>query len=139
MTKATFQCVVSSEFDVLWKVLMDEIEHPENYNPGIKAVEIIERFNNGVLRCVSVPDADVRERVEFKYDQGLIVSTMVGHPQLEGVIKRTISKADDGLVLESQVEWQSVDQKVDQMLRRNVENFVMNGFGQVKVVAEAGN
>ena len=136
MAKAAYQCQVHSDFNRLWDVLLDEIEHPDKYNPGIKGVKIIERFNNGVLRCISVPDAEVRERITFRYEEGEITSTLVGHPQLEGCIRKLVKNTDLGTTLESFIEWQSTDDNVDQMLRRNVENFIMNGLGQVKIVAE---
>ena len=44
---------------------MDEVENPHLYNRNIKGVEVLERFHDGILRVVSVPDAKVREKFVF--------------------------------------------------------------------------
>lgn len=140
MAKAKYRCEVNAPFDVLWKTLIDEVEQPHAYNPGIKGVRIIERFHDGVLRSVAVPDADVRERVTFDYEKKAISSTIIGHPQLMGNIVKKISPAADGWkdhwVLECELEWASTDVGVDQMIRRNIESFAMSGLDQVKAKAE---
>lgn len=140
MAKAKYRCEVNAPFDVLWKTLIDEVEQPHTYNPRIKGVRIIERFHDGVLRSVAVPDADVRERVTFAYDKKVISSTIIGHPQLVGNIIKKISPAADGWkdhwVLECELEWASTDAGVDQMIRRNIESFAMSGLDQVRIKAE---
>lgn len=136
MAHARFSAVVESTFDELWNTLLDEIENPHTYNPGIKGASVIERFHDGVLRKVAVPDADVRERVTFDYDKGEITSEIIGHPQLVGVIKKTIDRNGKKLTLTSELEWKSTDDRVAHMIRRNVESFIMSGLDQVKLKAE---
>ncbi len=126
MSEKSFRCEVYASFDQLWKTLMDELEHPE-------------RFNNGVLRVVSVPDADVRESITYTDENGTISSQLVGHPVLVGVIEKKISPLPGRagvFILESHIEWESISEKVDQMIRRNVERFVTQSLGAVKTAAE---
>lgn len=139
MSEKNFRCEVYASFDQLWKSLMDEMEHPERFNRGILASRILERFNKGVLRVVTVPDADVRERITFDDEAGTITSQLVGHPVLVGVIEKKISPAQgrSGVyILESHIEWESISEKVDQMIRRNVERFVTQSLQAVKAAAE---
>ena len=139
MTHASFRCTVNAPFEVLWETLMDEVENPHLYNPNIKGVEVLERFHDGILRVVSVPDADVREKVTFDYRKGEIESSLVGHPSLVGTIMkavRPVPNQSDCHMLESELEWQSIDTRVDTMVRRNIERFVMNGLNEVKNRAE---
>ena len=139
MAHATFHCTVTAPFDILWETLMDEVENPHQYNPNIKGVEVIERFHDGILRVVSVPDADVREKVVFNYKKGEIQSNLVGHPSLVGTIIKVVKPVagrDNAFTLESELEWQSTDTRVDTMVRRKVERFVMNGLNEVKLKAE---
>lgn len=140
MAHASFQCKVDAPFEVLWKILLDEVEHPNHFNPGIHGAQVLERFPDGILRVVAVPDADVRERVEFHYDKGEIKSTFVGHPQLVATILKTVrpvgANAKGPLALTCELEWQSTHEGVDRMIRRNMEAFVMSGLDQVRVRAE---
>lgn len=140
MSEKSFRCEVYASFDQLWNTLMDELEHPERFNEGILGSRILERFNNGVLRVVSVPDADVRERINYDDEAGTITSQLVGHPVLVGVIEKKISPLSGRpgvFILESHIEWESISEKVDQMIRRNVERFVTQSLQAVKTAAEA--
>lgn len=131
---------IVADYDSIWKALMDETENPHNYSHTIKDVEVLERFHNGVLRSVSVPDAEVREKVTYDYNKGIITSQLVGHPLLVGTIKKEImNKAtkQGPHQIECTVEWQSLDDDVNAMIRRNVESFVMERFDLVKKQAES--
>ncbi len=138
MSDANFTCSINAPFEKLWKTLIDEVEHPNNYNNKILGVKILERFNDGVLRSVQVPDADVREKIVFDFEQRTIRSSLVGHPSLVGIITRTIIPiGDDIWELKSNVTWESVDDRVDGMIRRNIESFITQGLKKVKERAEA--
>ena len=140
MAHASFHCTVKAPFDIIWETLMDEVENPHSYNPNIKGIEVLERFHDGILRVVSVPDADVREKVIFNYKKGEISSNLVGHPSLVGTIIKVLRPSgaeEHQFDLSSELEWQALDSKVDSMVRRNVERFVMNGLNEVKNRAES--
>ena len=140
MATIDFQCEVKTSYDHLWKSLIAEIEHPEQFNQGIMQSKILERFNNGVLRTITVPDADVREKITYQYEQGVVSSHLVGHADLVGVIEKRIRQHPDkpGIcLLSSHIEWESKSERVDSMIRRNVERFVTQTLEAVKRRAEA--
>lgn len=137
MASVDFQCEVKANFDHLWKSLIQELEHPEEFNKGIMQSRIIERFNNGVLRTIAVPDADVREKIVYEYEKGVVTSTLVGHPELVGTIEKRIKKVSDQVcTLSSHIEWESKSPRVDSMIQRNVEKFVTQTLESVKKRAE---
>lgn len=137
MATVDFQCEVKADYDHLWKSLIAELEHPEQFNKGIMQSRILERFNNGVLRSISVPDADVREKIVFEYEKGLVSSQLVGHADLVGVIQKRIQRSAEGYcTLSSHIEWESKSERVDSMIRRNVESFVTQTLESVKKRAE---
>lgn len=140
MAQASYQCTIQSPYETLWQALMDEVDNPHHYSDTIQKVEITERFHNGVLRVLSVPDADVRERVIYDYSKGTVVSNLVGHPSLVGTITIKVVDATPEskppLTLECQVEWESIDQGVGSMIRRNIESFFNERLDYVKKEAE---
>lgn len=140
MSNLSFKCEVKAPLEQLWNTLMDEVEHPDSYNSGILGVDILERFHDGVLRSVKVPDADVREKVLFDFKNLTVESKLVGHPSLVGVIKKVITpiEGNEGtFILESQIAWETTDDRVDGMIRRNMESFITMGLEQVKKRAES--
>ncbi len=139
LSERHYRSEVAASFEHAWKALMDEMEHPEHFNRGILKSKILERFNSGILRVVSVPDADVREKITFDFETGTIESHLVGHPVLVGVITKKLSAIPSDpkrLILESHIEWESNNQAVDSMIRRNVERFVTQSMQAVKSTAE---
>lgn len=137
MATVDFQCEVKSDYDHLWKSLIAELEHPEQFNKGILKSTIIERFNNGVLRKIAVPDADIREKIEYEYEKGIVRSSLVGHADLVGVIEKKIVRGENGVhKLSSRIEWESKSERVDSMIRRNVEKFMSQTLESVKARAE---
>tara|TARA_B100001094_G_C17960857_1_gene685338 strand:+ start:389 stop:751 length:363 start_codon:yes stop_codon:yes gene_type:complete len=116
---------------------MSEIEKPENFSKSILRSEVLERFNDGLLRVVSVPDADVRERITWTFDEKKVVSTLVGHPQLSGQIIKTVEAgAEDTWIMSTTLNWQSIDEGVDQMVKRKVEGFVQECHDHIKAASE---
>ena len=134
MTTERYECPIQSSMDTLWSVLMDEVEHPEEYSDTIMDVEVLERFHDGILRRLSVPDARVREKVIFDYDRRRIDSSLVGHPSLVGHISKQILPGGKPgeLILRSTLEWKSTDESVDRMIRRNIGDFVRDEQEKVR-------
>jgi hypothetical protein len=130
-----FTKTVNATFENVWKILMDDVEHPAEFSKTILKSKIIERFHNGVLRVVSVPDADVRQRITFDYEHRKIRSELVGHPSLVGTITEELSGTDN-VMIECEVEWASIDKGVGEMVRRNVEFFISERIDNVKKRAE---
>ena len=134
MSTEHYDCRIQSSMDTLWSVLMDEVEHPQDYSNTILDVEVLERFHDGILRCISVPDAKVREKVIFDYDARRIDSSLVGHPSLVCHISKQVLPGDVAgeHILRSTLEWKSTDESVHQMIRRNIADFVKDEQEKVK-------
>ena len=69
-----------------------------------------------------------------------VKSNLVGHPSLVGVIQKTVRPADEAGAsweLESCIEWDSIDDRVDGMIRRNLETFITQSLEKVKKQAES--
>ena len=134
MTTECYECPIQCSMETLWSVLMDEVEHPEQYSNTIMDVEILERFHDGILRCLSVPDAKVREKVIFDYNRRRIDSSLVGHPSLVGHISKQILPGGKPgeLILRCTLEWKSTSATVDRMIRRNIGDFIRDEQEKVR-------
>jgi hypothetical protein len=139
MSQGFFSCTINAPFDKIWEILLDEVENPQRYSQKILDAKILERFHDGVLRLVSVRDADVRERVEYNYQRKEITSTLVGHPNLNGTTTRKITSAvadEPPFTVDCSIDWQSNDSEVANMIRRNVESFATTSLTKIKELAE---
>lgn len=116
---------------------MDEVDDPQEFNSTIKTASVLERFHSGVLRVIEIPDATIRERIEFDFDEGEIVSRLIDHPEVSGVIRKRLQVGDsDKIALHCSIEWDSTSGKINDMIHRNVETFVLDTVNSVKTRAE---
>lgn len=138
MATFDFSCEISSPKENVWIILLDEIEKPQKYNNTIKSAKILERFNNGILRTIEIPDAVIRERIEFDYEKGEIISKLIDHPEVSGIITKKISNLPSNrLNLSCQIQWHSISGKINAMITRNVEAFVSSSLLNIKEKVES--
>lgn len=138
MASYQFCCEIAASKETLWQTLMAEVDNPEQFNGTILTASILERFHSGVLRVINIPDATIRERVEFNFDDGEIVSRLIDHPEVSGIIKKRLQvDSAEQTTLHCAIEWDSTSGKINDMIHRNVETFVLDTINTVKARAEA--
>lgn len=137
MASYEFVSEIAASKKNLWRTLMDEVDNPQDFNGTILKATILERFHSGVLRVIHIPDATIRERVEFDFDDGEIISRLIDHPEVSGVIKKRLQEdGTDKTTLHCSIAWDSTSGKIDDMIHRNVETFVLDTVNNVKARAE---
>lgn len=137
MASYQFCCEIAASKDKLWQTLMDEVDNPQDFNNTILSATILERFHSGVLRVIQIPDATIRERVEFDFEDGEIVSRLIDHPEVSGVIKKQLKvEAPHKIALHCAIQWDSTSGKINDMIQRNVETFVLDTVNTVKKRAQ---
>ncbi|REE99656.1 SRPBCC family protein [Thermomonospora umbrina] len=72
--------------DQVWEGLVHKAENPGPYVPAVTACRVLERYDDGFLREITVRDADrVRERVTFE-DHERVVFRPVDDPCIEQIV-----------------------------------------------------
>ena len=96
MPRATFTSIIDAPFDRLWALLVDKVDHPERYVPGVIESEILERTDAGVLRRMQTAELTIVERITVDERARRVVFTLVDHPSFEGAVVNEVSP--DGAV-----------------------------------------
>ena len=63
MPKASYSVQVKAPVEVVWRLLVDKIEHPGTYVPGVTAVKILDRQPGFVVRQMTAGGVNVVERI----------------------------------------------------------------------------
>jgi len=84
--ETAFTTPVHAREETVWKVLMDKVERPEKYVPGIDGCRIVERTPDGLVRAVSAGGATFHEKVTFDPDTAEITFTLLDHPLYTGCV-----------------------------------------------------
>lgn len=114
MAKASFSSPVNAPIEVLWDLLVDKIENPQRYVPGVSDVKILEKDGKSVLRQMTTPEITVKERITYDEDSREVVFTLVEHPQFSGEVLNKIivppdNKPSDPVILEFILDWQPLN------------------------------
>lgn len=93
MLVRTLQVVVHCEHDTLWNMLMDRLQHPESYAPGVTDARLTEEGPDLFLSEMTLHGETVKERVLVRPHEGELRHELLEHPQFTGVIVRKILKS----------------------------------------------
>ncbi len=139
MSEASYRLEINAPIETIWQIMLEEFDRPDRFSNTIKTSKVIERFPDGLLREISVPDASLREKITYNFSRKEVVSNIVGHPHIVGTITKRLvpdPSCADKWYLESDLEWEATDVGVENMLRRNVKEFVMERLQMVRTESE---
>ena len=53
MRKISYSLEVHAALDTVWNLLIEKVEQPQTYMPGVIQSRILQHYGNGVLRCTT--------------------------------------------------------------------------------------
>ncbi|HBG06944.1 MAG: hypothetical protein A2075_19665 [Geobacteraceae bacterium GWC2_58_44] len=86
MLVRTLQVLVHAEHDTLWNLLLDRVQHPERYIPGVAETRILEKSDDVVVREMKLHDDVIKERITIKPYDSELHHELLEHPRFTGVI-----------------------------------------------------
>lgn len=94
MRETTFSTPVYARLETVWKILLDKMEHPEHFIPGVEETKILDRFEGGLIREIRTNGMTIRERVMIDESGGEIRYEIMEHPLFTGfIVNRVIPTA----------------------------------------------
>ena len=90
MIVKTLQVLVHAEHDTLWNMLMDRLENPARYMPGVSEARILEKSATVVVREMKLHGAMVKERILVNPHDSELRHELLEHPQFTGFIATKI-------------------------------------------------
>ncbi|HEY5512190.1 MAG TPA: AtaL-like protein [Geomonas sp.] len=86
MLVKTLQVLVHAEHDTLWNMLLDRLQNPERYLPGVKEARVLEKTDNVMVREMRQHGELVKERITIRPFESEIRHELLEHPQFTGTI-----------------------------------------------------
>lgn len=88
---------VNASLELTWKNLLDKIENPQNFVPGVSDVIISEKNTDFVLRQMTVTNDKgstiLKEKITFEPYK--VRFLLLDHPKLEGYVDNDIKAISD--------------------------------------------
>ncbi len=141
MRQVTYSAEVHAPREILWRLLLDKVENPAGYIPGVIEARILERYDNGVLRQIRTQGMTVKERVSINEAIGEVRYLLLEHPLFSGqVINRVVAASVQNpaapVVLTITVDWGPKDEKAEKIIQEDLPAQIQREVLSLKEKAE---
>lgn len=142
MRKVSYSCEVHAALDTVWKLLLEKVEQPQSYLPGVVQSRILQHYGNGVLREIKCEGMLIKEKVVIDRAHGEIHYFLLEHPLFTGrVVNRVVPSAVQSPVapqlLTIEVDWTPKDEEAERLLQSGIPEQIQNEVLSLKQMAEA--
>ena len=141
MRHISYSTEVHAALETLWMLLIEKIEKPQNYIPGVTEAKILERFEDGLVREVRTQGMVIKERVTIDKPQGEVRYLLLEHPILAGqVINRVVPTSVQSpvapVVLTIMADWAPKDVSAEKTIQENLPAQIQQEVLSLKERAE---
>lgn len=141
MRKISFSCEVHAALDTVWTLLVDKVEQPHSYLPGVSHARVLQQYGNGLLREIKTEGLVIKEKVVLDKPHGEVQYFLIDHPLFSGrVINRVVPSSVQSpvapLVLTIEVDWMPKDDEAERMIRRDLPEQIQREVMSLKETAE---
>ena len=142
MRKISYSCEVHAALDTVWKLLVEKVEQPQTYLPGVVHSRILQHYGNGVLREVKCDGMLIKEKVVIDKAHGEIHYFLLEHPLFSGrVVNRVMPSSVQSPVapqlLTIEVDWIPKDEQAERLIQSAIPDQIQSEVLVVKQMAEA--
>ena len=142
MRKISYSCEVHAALDTVWKLLVEKVEQPQTYMPGVIQSRILQHYGNGVLREIKGEGLLIKEKVVIDKSHGEVHYFLLEHPLFGGrVINRVVPSSVQSpvapQVLTIEVDWVPKDEHAEQLIMMAIPDQIQSEVLDLKQRAEA--
>jgi uncharacterized protein (DUF302 family) len=142
MRKISYSCEVHAALDTVWKLLVEKVEQPQSYLPGVVQSRILQHYGNGVLREIKSEGMLIKEKVVIDKTHGEIHYFLLEHPLFTGrVVNRVVPSSVQSPVapqlLTIEVDWVPKDEEAERMIQTVIPEQIQSEVLTLKQRAEA--
>lgn len=142
MRKISHSCEVHAAFDTVWKLLIEKMEQPHTYLPGVLQSRTLQHYGNGLLREIKGEGIVIKEKVTLDKNHGEVQYFLLEHPLFTGrVVNRVVPSSVQSpvapLVLTIEVDWVPKDDEAERMIRSDLPDQIQREVITLKERAES--
>jgi hypothetical protein len=133
MLVKTLVVLVHAEHDTLWNLLLDRLQNPQRFIPGVTESRIVEKLENVTVREMKLHGDLVRERVTVLPYDSEIRHELLEHPQFTGTIVTRVVRT----ARQSPVAPQNLEYDIGLTPKSRLVNGVVHGEADIVADIEA--
>ncbi len=141
MRQISFDAKVRARRETVWQLLIDKVENPAGYIPGVVEAKILERYDNGVLREVRTQGMVMKEQVAIDEARGEVRYLLLEHPLFSGqvtnrVVPTSVQNPAAPVVLSITLDWAPKDERAEKIIRTELPAQIQREVLSLKERAE---
>ena len=126
---------VNSTFETLWTLLLDKIQHPDRTIKEVTHVEILEKYDDGILRQMQALGMIIKERITIDVQNKIIRFDLIENSMFTGYFLNKIEGYDGKLSLIYEQNWVPITPQARE-LETKFPQILINGVQEMKELAE---
>ena len=126
---------VNSTFETLWILLLDKVHHPDKTIKEIIHVDILEKYDDGVLRQMQALGMIIKERITIDEQNKIIRFDLIENSMFTGYFLNKVEGYDGKLTLIYEQSWIPITPQ-SRELETKFPQILINGVQEMKELAE---
>jgi len=126
---------VNSTFETLWILLLDKVHHPDKTIKEIIHVDILEKYDDGVLRQMQALGMIIKERITIDEKNKIVRFDLIENSMFTGYFLNKVKGYDGKLRLIYEQNWIPITPQARE-LETKLPQILINGVQEMKELAE---
>jgi len=126
---------VNSTFETLWILLLDKVHHPDKTIKEITHVDILEKYDDGVLRQMQALGMIIKERITINEQNKIVRFDLIENSMFTGYFLNKVEGYDGKLTLIYEQNWIPITPQARE-LETKFPQILINGVQEMKELAE---
>ncbi|MBT3579808.1 MAG: DUF1857 family protein [Nitrosopumilus sp.] len=126
---------INSTIETLWALLLDKVQYPDRTIKEITHVEILEKYDDGILRQMQALGMIIKERITIDVQNKIIRFDLIENSMFTGYFLNKIEGYDGKLTLIYEQNWVPITPQARE-LETKLPQILINGVQEMKELAE---
>ena len=126
---------VNSTFETLWILLLDKVHHPDKTIKEITHVDILEKYDDGVLRQMQALGMIIKEKITIDEQNKIVRFDLIENSMFTGYFLNKVEGYDGKLTLIYEQNWIPITPQARE-LETKLPQILINGVQEMKELAE---
>ena len=126
---------INSTFETLWSLLLDKVQHPDITIKEITHVEVLEKYDDGILRQMHALGMTIRERVTIDEQNKIVRFDLIENSMFTGYFLNKVEGSDEKLTLIYEQNWIPITPQARE-LETKFPQILIKGVQEMKELAE---
>jgi len=126
---------INSTFETLWTLLLDKAQHPDRTIKEVTHVEVLEKYDDGILRQMQALGMTIKERITIDEQNKIVRYDMIENSMFTGYFLNKVEGNDGKLILIYEQNWIPITPQARE-LETKLPQMLINGVQKMKELAE---